>query len=69
MTFTGIDPIAYRKRASRLGRCADLEPDFEKACRLLHQALSWIQLAENEEYLALHEAAEEHASERPVFAS
>ena len=69
MTFSGIDPIEYRKRASRLGRCADLEPDFDKACRLLHQALSWIQLAENEEYLAIHNASDEDSMELRSLAS
>lgn len=53
MTFSGIDSIEYRKRASDLGKCADQEPDLEKSIRLLREALSWIRLAKNEEYLTV----------------
>jgi two-component system, response regulator PdtaR len=41
----------YRLRASQLGRQADAEPSEQKMLAFLHQALSWIQLAENEELL------------------
>jgi hypothetical protein len=67
MERSRIDPIAYRQRASRLGKCADLEPDTETACRLLHEALSWIQLAENEEYLAAHGHSAELRPLEPRF--
>jgi hypothetical protein len=42
----------YRKRAQSLGRAADLEEDHELLMVLVREALSWIQLAENEEALA-----------------
>jgi CheY-like chemotaxis protein len=44
--------IRYRRRAARLGQQADAETSEEKMLPLMHQALSWIQLAENEEFLA-----------------
>lgn len=43
--------IKYRRRAARLGRLADAESDEAKMLPLIQQALSWIQLAENEEFL------------------
>src|ERR1700759_4032480 len=43
--------IKSRRRASRLGQLADAEPTNEGMLTLMHQALSWIQLAENEELL------------------
>lgn len=53
MRRSTIDPIAYRQRASRPGKCADPVPDTETACRLLHEAPPWIQLARNEEHPAI----------------
>jgi CheY-like chemotaxis protein len=44
--------IRYRRRASYLGRLADAEDTEAKMIPLVQQALSWIQLAENEEFLA-----------------
>jgi CheY-like chemotaxis protein len=44
--------IRYRRRASYLGRLADAENSEAKMLPLVQQALSWIQLAENEEFLA-----------------
>lgn len=46
--------IRYRRRASNLGRLADAEDSEAKMLPLMQQALSWIQLAENEEFLAQH---------------
>jgi len=46
--------IRYRRRASNLGRLADAEDSEAKMLSLMQQALSWIQLAENEELLAQH---------------
>lgn len=46
--------IRYRRRASHLGRLADAEDSEAKMLPLVQQALSWIQLAENEEFLAQH---------------
>jgi hypothetical protein len=43
--------IIYRRKAAELGRMAEAEPEEEKMLPLLAQALSWIQLAENEELL------------------
>jgi CheY-like chemotaxis protein len=47
--------IRYRRRASYLGRLADAEDTEAKMLPLVQQALSWIQLAENEEFLAQHD--------------
>jgi CheY-like chemotaxis protein len=47
--------IRYRRRASYLGRLADAEDEEAKMLPLVEQALSWIQLAENEEFLAQHD--------------
>jgi len=44
--------LIYRQRASDLGRLAAAETDELKMLPLVHQALGWIQLAENEEMLA-----------------
>lgn len=49
--------LTFRKRASLLGRLADAEPDLNKACDLMREALTWIQLAENEEVLAFQPRA------------
>jgi hypothetical protein len=45
------DPAQYRRRASRLGQYASLEPDPERKRLLLEEAMSWVALAENEELL------------------
>jgi hypothetical protein len=45
------DPAQYRRRASRLGQYANLEPDPERKRLLLEEAMSWVVLAENEELL------------------
>ena len=45
---------AFRKRASVLAREADSEGDLVEQIELMKRALHWIQLAENEEFLALH---------------
>lgn len=42
----------YRKRAQALGRAADLQDDHTALLELVKEALSWIQLAENEETLS-----------------
>lgn len=42
----------YRRRASDLARLADAEIDPQKMMPLVHQALQWVNLAENEEILA-----------------
>jgi hypothetical protein len=41
----------FRRVAARIGAEALREADNERMLRLLHQALSWIALAENEELL------------------
>jgi hypothetical protein len=43
----------YRLKAAELARQADAEEDMSKQLRLIHHALSWIQIAENEEELAV----------------
>lgn len=44
--------LRYRLRASQLSRIADAQTDEARMLSLVQQALSWIQLAENEEFLA-----------------
>lgn len=44
----------FRKRASDLAREADKESDLVEQIELMKRALQWIQLAENEEFLAMH---------------
>jgi hypothetical protein len=44
----------YRKRASDVARQADASSDIEEQINLLKLALQWLQLAENEEFMALH---------------
>lgn len=46
------ESLRYRLRASQLGRIADAQTDEARMLSLVQQALSWIQLAENEEFLA-----------------
>jgi hypothetical protein len=41
----------YRRRAADVGKSALQADEDVEVMRLLHQALSWIQLAENEETL------------------
>ncbi len=43
--------LQYRKRAAEVGKKAMESADDAEMLRLLHQALSWIQLAENEELM------------------
>lgn len=43
--------LVYRRKAAELARLVEAEPDEAKMLSLLHQALGWIQLAENEELL------------------
>ncbi len=41
--------LIYRIRAAAAARLAEAELDEAKMLPLMHQALSWIQMAENEE--------------------
>jgi hypothetical protein len=50
-TFTP-DSLRYRQKASALGQRASVENDLEKVRLMLDLAVSWIQLAENEELMA-----------------
>lgn len=50
-TFTP-DSLRYRQKASALGQRASVEDDQEKVRAMLDLAVSWIQLAENEELMA-----------------
>ncbi len=50
-TFTRVS-LDYRQRAAALGQRASMESDVKKIRAMLDLALSWIQLAENEELLA-----------------
>ena len=50
-TFTP-DSLRYRQKASALGQRASVEDDLEKVRAMLDLAVSWIQLAENEELMA-----------------
>lgn len=47
----------YRKRAAELARRSDNCDDIVEQTELIKQALVWIQLAENEEFMALHRPA------------
>lgn len=49
--------LTYRLRASAVGRQAYEIEDPDEMLRQLHQALSWIQLAENEEILTATRAS------------
>ena len=44
--------MGYRLRASALARQADCSSDDTEKMRIIHEALSWIQLAENDELLS-----------------
>ncbi|RYH52104.1 MAG: hypothetical protein EON54_14785 [Alcaligenaceae bacterium] len=44
----------YRKRAANLSHTADSTLGHEKQIELVKEALYWIQLAENEEFMAVH---------------
>jgi hypothetical protein len=44
--------MTYRKRASALAKQADASSDHDRMARLLQEALSWIAVAENEEFIA-----------------
>lgn len=50
-TFTP-DSLRYRQKASLLGQRASVESDLDKVRTMLDLAVSWIQLAENEELMA-----------------
>ncbi|MDB5652960.1 MAG: hypothetical protein JWQ94_573 [Tardiphaga sp.] len=50
-TFTP-DSLRYRQKAASLGQRASIECDVEKVRAMLDLAVSWIQLAENEELMA-----------------
>jgi hypothetical protein len=68
MTRFDPDPAQYRRRASRLGQYASLEPDPERKRLLLEEAMSWIALAENEELLGRYGApATPHRAWRSVL--
>ena len=44
--------MGYRLRASALARQADWSSDDTEKMRIIHEALSWIQLAENDELIS-----------------
>lgn len=50
-TFTP-DSLRYRQKAAALGQRACVESDVEQVRAMLDLAVSWIQLAENEELMA-----------------
>ena len=50
-TFTP-DSLRYRQKAAALGQRASVESDIKKIREMLDLAVSWIQLAENEELMA-----------------
>jgi hypothetical protein len=56
--------LTYRLRASAVGRQAYEIEDTDEMLRQLHQALSWIQLAENEEALTAARASVAPLNER-----
>ncbi len=58
-TFTP-DSLRYRQKASALGQQASVESDIEKVRAMLNLAVSWIQLAENEELMASESRATEY---------
>jgi hypothetical protein len=52
MTDMTLQSLYYRQKASELGRRASLASDDQQKFKLLHEALQWIHLAENEEVLS-----------------
>ena len=60
-TFTRAS-LQYRQKAASLGQMACVEKDAKKVRSLLDVAVSWIQLAENEELLA-----SEHRASVQIF--
>lgn len=44
--------LAFRKRASEIAHLSNAERDQKEQLKLIQQALSWISLAENEEFIA-----------------
>jgi len=46
--------LRYRKRAADLARAADDAEDIQDQTELVKQALQWISLAENDEFIAVH---------------
>ncbi|MDB5553812.1 MAG: hypothetical protein JWL86_3796 [Rhizobium sp.] len=58
-TFTRVS-LQYRQKAASLGQMACVEKDARKVRSLLEVAVSWIQLAENEELLASEHRASIH---------
>jgi hypothetical protein len=60
-TFTRAS-LQYRQKAASLGQQACVEKDARKVRTMLEVAVSWIQLAENEELLA-----SEHRASVQIF--
>ncbi len=44
----------YRKRAAELARAADDTTDIQEQTELIKQALRWVALAENDEFISIH---------------
>jgi hypothetical protein len=49
---TTLQSMGYRKRASDLARLADREANLPDRLKLVKEALDWISLAENDEFIA-----------------
>jgi hypothetical protein len=58
-TFTPSS-LEYRRKASALSQRASVESDARKVGELLQLAISWIQVAENEELMASEYRANAH---------
>jgi hypothetical protein len=58
-TFTRAS-LEYRRKASALSQRASVESDARKVGELLQLAISWIQVAENEELMASEYRANTH---------
>ncbi|WP_457488237.1 hypothetical protein [Tardiphaga sp. P5_C10] len=58
-TFTRAS-LEYRRKASALSQRASVEGDPRKVRALLQLAISWIQVAENEELMASEYRASAH---------
>ncbi|MGM4905087.1 hypothetical protein AB8B21_11690 [Tardiphaga sp. 866_E4_N2_1] len=58
-TFTRAS-LEYRRKASALSQRASVEADPRKVRALLQLAISWIQVAENEELMASEYRASAH---------